>query len=100
MNEGVVGLIDNVDKGRMRDEADAKLREIVAAMQETGKGGKLSIEFSIQPNKSTGVVEVSYDVKAKIPQPRKFASIFFATPDNNLSRMDIRQRDMFDHEAA
>lgn len=95
INEGFVGLLDNVDKGAFRDEVDAALKSLVAAIQDTGKGGKLMIEVSLSPNKNTGVIEVTPTVKAKEPAQRKFASMFFVTPENGLSRYDSRQRDMF-----
>ena len=49
--------------------------------------------------KSDGL-EVSADIKVKPPKKTPGVSIFFATPDNNLVRVDPRQQSMELREVA
>lgn len=81
--------------GETLEELSDKLNELVAAVQSTGKKGKLVLTVEVEPVKGTGgQVVVSDDVVCKKPELTRGATIFFATPENNLSRRDPRQADL------
>ena len=69
----------------------------VAALHEaasrTGKAkGSLSLEIAFELR--DGVIEVVADFKAKAPKLARGRSIFWATPDNNLTKRNPRQPDL------
>ncbi len=76
--------------GLTHDELTDSLNELVAAVAETEKGGKISITFAVKPN-GDGAVMVLDEVKVTKPKPTKGGSLFFITPENNLTRMDPKQ---------
>lgn len=79
--------------GSLSDEFESKLRELVLAATETGKKGSLTLAITIVPRKD-GQVEVVDDLKAKLPEHDKGATILFATPEGNLMRQDPRQLEL------
>lgn len=97
---GINSLIDNVARGNFKDEVNKSLQGLVADIATTGRPGKISLEINIRPNRNTGTVEVSGEVKVKAPKAQVPASIFFIGPDNNLSRYDSRQLEIFHEPAA
>ena len=77
--------------GKTADELADALQELVAAVVAEGKGGTLTLKISVKPSGKTGGLEVSDDIKLSPPREVKSASIFFASPENNLVRQDPRQ---------
>lgn len=68
-------------------EAGEKLRDLVAAVERTGKGGSLTIKLSIQPDGKYGTaVEVSDQITTKLPEPKRDSSLFFMDGSHNLTR--------------
>lgn len=80
--------------GLTHDELSDKLQELVAAVNEEGKGGTLTIAIKIKPLGKGDGLEVATDVKLAAPKATPGTSIFFSTPDNNLVRVDPRQQSM------
>jgi hypothetical protein len=79
--------------GRTHTELSERLVELVSAVQETGKGGTLTLIIGIKPTSkdTAGTVVVSDDVRIKKPAASRPASVFFVGADNNLLRNDPRQ---------
>ena len=79
-----------------------KLQELVGAVIETDKAGKMVFTISIKPmgRKDTGAFEVSALVDIRTPKPEPEVSIFYPTPENNLVRQDPRQQAMELREIA
>lgn len=80
--------------GGLNNEASEKMAEAVTAAYETGKKATVEIKVVIDP-KAEGdgsIVVVSDGVKAKIPQPKRPTSIFFADQRGNLSRQHPNQQ--------
>lgn len=94
--EGIGALLQNMERGEFIQAVNEQFQDLVAAIAVTERKGKISLEISIEPNKKTGTVEVSGKVKISKPEEPKRASVFCITPDNNLSRMDARQRELFE----
>lgn len=85
-------FLESLDYGGIAEEATNELNELVHACTETGKAGEIVIAIKIKPTGKSGQVELTSDVKVKKPKPVRGTTIMFATPDNNLSREDPRQR--------
>lgn len=98
LQTGLMPVLNAIDRGDLWADAETKLEELVAATQDTGKGGKLTITISITPNKKTGTVEVGGDVKATLPKAQRRDSVFFITPEGRLCRHDTRQYDLLERE--
>jgi hypothetical protein len=76
--------------GTLADDLTDELNRLTAACSATGKQGTLTLVLKLKPGKG-GQIEVSDDIKTKLPEDEKGSSIMFATPDGNLQREDPRQ---------
>lgn len=86
-------------KGRSHDELSQLLRDLVLAVEETGKPAKLTYTVSIKPQpKVDGAVLIADDIKTTVPKLDRPQSIFFATAVGDLVRNDPRQTNLFDEE--
>jgi len=74
------------------------LQELVAAVTQEGKTGKLVLTIGVKPMGKGDGLEVSASVECKPPKETAGVSIFFPTPENNLVRQDPRQSAMELHE--
>ena len=73
--------------GHLHDELSEALRDLVGAVAQTNKGGKLTLTISVKPMpKVAGAVLVEDTVKLAAPQLDRRNGVFFITPDNNLVR--------------
>lgn len=81
--------------GHLHDEVSEALRQVVEGVGATGRKGKVTIEIMIEPfkNATGGVVTISDDVKVKLPSTDRDSSLFFVTPEGNLTR-DTPQREL------
>ena len=78
-------------QGVTHDELSDALQSLVAAVSEEGKGGTLTFVISIKPADHGGALIVTDAIQVKPPAQTRSASIFYATPDNNLQREDPKQ---------
>lgn len=79
-------------RGQSERELSARLRELVEAVEETGKGGSITYTVSIKPQGNADhAVLVTDSVKTKFPELDRPASIFFADEAYRLVRTDPRQ---------
>lgn len=79
-------------RGQSMHEAGEVLRELVAAVEATGKGGSMTIKLTLKPDAKYGTaVEVRDEITAKLPTPEKGASLFYMDGSHNLIRDDPAQ---------
>lgn len=79
-------------RGRTHDDLSIGLHKLIAAVQDTGKAGKLQLTIDVRPLKGdTNTLQVVAAVTSKVPQVDQPASIFFVDDDGNLTRNDPRQ---------
>ncbi|QFG10064.1 hypothetical protein SEA_IDENTITYCRISIS_45 [Mycobacterium phage IdentityCrisis] len=73
-------------RGRANDEATAKLKQVVEAVNRTGKSGKVVVELTVKPVPNiAGTFSLEDKVTATLPkEPRK--SMWFGTEDGALTR--------------
>ncbi|ROH87966.1 hypothetical protein ED236_00285 [Pseudomethylobacillus aquaticus] len=77
--------IRDLRRGSFIDECADELQRVVAAVEETGKAGKLVIEIAVSPaSKGQGAVKVADKIVAKLPALPAGETIMFVTTDNNL----------------
>lgn len=78
--------------GNLVDEATERLAALVAAVSETGKPGKLTIELSIKrTSRSAGAVTVTDRLTVKRPEEAGSETLMFSTPEGSLVANDPRQ---------
>ena len=73
--------------GLLEHECSSALRDVVQAVRQTGKSGKLLVEIEVRPaSKGAGnALSLSHQVTPKLPKLDKESSIFFADDNYNLS---------------
>lgn len=84
MSRSIVDILREVDRGRVVDSFSDTMAELVQAVRETGKQGKITLSLTVKPEGEA--FTVSADVKATMPPPKRNPSIFFARDDGSLTR--------------
>ena len=82
-----------IEVGGLLDELTDVQHELIDAIRLTGKGGELTIKLAYKPDGS-GQMTIKADVKSKAPALSRGTSLFFLTPEGNLTRRDPRQQEM------
>lgn len=88
--QNLAELLQSLASGRTMQSAADAMREIVAAVQETGKTGELTIKLKFSKN-SENSVTVKDDIKVKVPEMARGASVFYVTADGRMQRNDPEQ---------
>jgi len=80
-------------RGKTHEELSEALRDLVAKVIDTGKKGSLTLTVSVEPmpNSDGNALVVKDEIKLKLPEFARDASLFFADDDRNLVRQDPRQ---------
>lgn len=79
-------------KGLTHDELSDALHELIAAVNDTGKAGTLTLTIKVAPLGKTGdVLQVTDAVKLTPPKRDRDASLFYTDDDGNLSKSDPNQ---------
>lgn len=88
-------ILGQIRKGRSLSELSEALRDLVQAVRDTGKKGKLVYTVAVEPAAKTDgrVLMVSDDVALKAPESARDASLFFSTDEGRLSRKDPDQEE-------
>lgn len=85
----------DIRRGNLLEECADELQKVIAAVEETGKTGKLIIEIAVSPaSKGQGAVMVADKITAKLPALPAGETIMFVTPENNLVANDPRQKSL------
>lgn len=65
------------------------LQRLVTAVEDTGKGGSLTLTLKLKPDAKYGTaVEVADGIVVKVPEPSRPSSLFFMDGSHNLVRHD------------
>lgn len=81
-------------QGRFLDELSNELNDLTRQVRQTDKAGKLTITLDIKPVENDASRVIVSDVIKATPPKVKQATLFFTTPDSNLSRRDPQQPDL------
>lgn len=94
-----VAFLAALDKGRVSSELSGELQKLVAAVENTGRGGTLTLKVAVKPaggrSNEDGAVFVGAEISLKAPKLTRDASIFFADADHNLVRHNPNQNELF-----
>lgn len=80
-----LAAVGQVDGGMAVETADEYLTEVVNAVRQTGKKGRVTIELHVSPNGERGF-EVTTKVKASAPEVEFGRSFFFSDQHGRLTR--------------
>ena len=79
-------------RGRSHDELSRVLRDLLVAIEDTGKGGSITYTLTIKPEtRADHAVLVTDEIKSTTPTLDRPASIFFVDGQYALVRNDPRQ---------
>lgn len=87
-----VSTLNQLRYGAAADELSEKLAECVDRASSTGKNATLTLVISIKPQGASGQYFLTDEIKQKLPSLPKEQTIFFGTPEGNLTREDPRQQ--------
>jgi hypothetical protein len=83
-------------RGNKVDEASDELRKLIEAIDETGKGGEMSVTIKVAVQKDDpDIREITVETKCKMPKGKQLKSIFFTDRNGGLVRTDPKQAEMF-----
>lgn len=88
----ITDTIRRIGGGTYIDTASAKLAELVAAVGESGKAGKITLVISVKKATRGGAMIVSGTVSITKPAEAAMESLLFATPEGNLIADDPNQQ--------
>lgn len=79
-------------RGRSERELSQRLRDLVEAVEESGKAGSITYTVTVKPEpRADHAMLVTDSIKVKSPELDRPASIFFADEQYRLVRTDPRQ---------
>lgn len=83
--------------GKLVNSLTERLAKVVAAVQETGKGGSITLSLAIKPSKGDeDAFEVVPTISAKLPEADLPKALFYADDSGSLVRESPVQRGIFD----
>ena len=88
-----IDTLRDIEAGGLLDELSETQHSLIDAIRLTDKGGELTIKLAYKPD-GNGQMTIKADVKAKEPALSRGTSLFFLTPEGNLTRRDPRQQDL------
>lgn len=88
-----IDTLRDIEAGGLLDELSETQHSLIDAIRLTGKGGELTIKLAYKPD-GNGQMTIKAHVKAKEPALSRGTSLFFLTPEGNLTRRDPRQQDL------
>lgn len=86
----ITEVLMGLNEGGTMEDLATELRCCVAAVQSTGKKGKVQLNITIEPNGPTAI-STKEEIKATIPKADAVATLFYVTPEAGLTRRDPRQ---------
>lgn len=92
MTRPITDTLRSLRGGVLIDEASEALAELVNAVMESGKPGKLTIELALtKASRNSGALVIRDKVTVKRPAEDAFETILYATPEGSLVTQDPKQ---------
>jgi hypothetical protein len=87
--------------GYALNDAAKQLKEVIQAVEETGKVGEITLTLKIKPDKNDSrIVELIPDVKTKIPRRSYASGHAFIGKGHTLSKEDPAQLELLEERRA
>lgn len=82
-------------QGRAHEELTEGLHKVIAAVEETGKAGSVTLTIKVDPDKkAAGIFRISDNVTVKAPVHDRGTRIYFKDKAGNLTRSDPNQPEL------
>lgn len=96
MSRPFAQVLHDIRGGKLDQHAGDLLNELVLAVAETRKAGKLTLTLMVKPDKEADGNQITIEPKLDIKTPRSelSGSTFFMDDEGNLTRTDPRQQEM------
>lgn len=88
----ITDTIRQIGGGVFIDTASDKLAELVAAVDQSGKSGKINLTITVKKATRGGAMHVSGTVTLTKPPADPLECMLFATPEGNLVADDPKQQ--------
>lgn len=88
----ITDTIRHIGGGVFIDTASDKLAELVAAVDASGKAGRIDLTITVKKATRGGAMIVNGKVKLTKPAEEPMEAMLFATPEGNLVADDPRQQ--------
>lgn len=88
----ITDALRHIGGGVYIDTASDKLAELVAAVDATGKAGKLTLEVKVKKATRGGAMHITGTCKLTKPAEEPMEAMLFATPEGNLVADDPHQQ--------
>jgi len=93
--QSFLDVLSQIRGGAALADAAKDLQELVQAVRDTGKSGKLVFSIHVEPDKTDDtVVTLQPDVVLKMPKKPRAKGIFFMDKHGTLTREDPRQLEL------
>lgn len=86
-------VLGELGAGQTLEDLSHRLAQVVQAVGDTGKQGKVTLELTVAPN-GHGAVALADKITTKVPEPDRGTSLFFTDDDGGLHRRDPRQTEL------
>ena len=88
--------LQDLRDGRVHSDLSLQFGELVAKVQETGKGGELVLKIKVKPATRGDVdkVTISDAITVTLPKPERGEDIFYLTEECELTRSHPRQQEL------
>lgn len=98
-------LVGMIDRGQLIRDGNEKLADVLATLTELSaespkKKVKGKVVLTVDIEVVNGVATISAEVRSKKPEPERGSSLFWLTPDGDLTTEHPQQIDMFKPRAA
>lgn len=88
----ITDTLRHIGGGVFIDTASEKMSELVSAVDQSGKAGKLVIEIGCKKATRGGAMHITGKVTIKKPAEEPMEAMLFATPEGNLLADDPKQQ--------
>ncbi|EPX82068.1 hypothetical protein [Salipiger mucosus] len=92
-------FLQSFRRGELLREADERMSEVLAAIQDTGNSGEITVKLPFKVNKA-GQIECVPQITAKKPRREMGTGVYFLNDEAQLTRRDPNQQDWLDDMEA
>ena len=88
----ITDTLRHIGGGVFIDTASDKLAELVAAVDSSGKQGKITLDITVKKATRGGAMHITGKVRLTKPAEEAMEAMLFATPEGNLVAEDPSQQ--------
>lgn len=92
MARPITDTLRNIQNGALIDEATEKLRELLLRVDETGKGGTLTLQLKVSKLTRGGAVSIKGKCTTSLPPEAPAEGVFWVSPEGNALTEDPNQQ--------